>query len=499
MSTSQLPPAAVPGSAHSWSERYAQRHQLSRISQFPEGILPPDRVRIYRRRDHFLLQWWDPAEKCTLNSRVEGDLVTAISQAREIDDRLTHHRSAGAKPRRITHAQLVGSFVAELRQRADAGEIDVATACRYVSALRHYRNFTEQTRLDPAQRYAAGVNRNFQLQFASYLNELCVQPNGRGDNTTSPMKSQAFVLDVVRSMFEWAADPERGSLLPQGFRNPFALRKRSTRQVAVDPIRPPDITVAMAVDFVAAADAFQLAVFTPMLLFGLRPGELGWLFSEHIQNDWLSVPNIAELDYTTKGRRDKRFPLVDCLRRLWLAKGPASSGLIYTNRAASEGRRIPPLAGLSLSVLTDEFRRRSHVFGSGGAAQRRRVRDQLMRDAGQLGYDHVEDEFQQLARRLEWPPAATLKDFRHLFSTGLQNSGMPEYYRRYLMGHAFGKAPIVAYTHLTEDKICEHFHRALATDLAPFVNAIDRRTVELGFKPVSGELNAAANPKVASP
>ena len=477
MSTSQLPPAAASG-PHSWSGRYAHRHQLSRINQFPDGILPPQRVRIYRRRDHFLLQWWDPAEKCTLNARVEGDLVTAIAQAREIDSSLIHRRSAGVKPRRIAHVQLVSRFAAALRQRADAGEIDVATARRYESALRHYENFTEQARLDPAQRYAAGVNRDFQLQFASYLNDLDVQPNGRG-NSTSPMKSQAFVVDVVRSMFEWAADPERGSLLPQGFRNPFALPTRSSRQVAVDPLRPPDITVSMAVDFLAASDAFQLAVFTTMLLFGLRPGEVGWLFFEHVQNDWLSVPNIAELDYTTKGRRDKRFPLVDCLRRLWLSKGPASKGLIYANRAASEGRRMPPLAGLALGALADEFRRRSHAPGYAGAAQRRRTRDQLMRDAGQLGYDHIEDEFRQLATRLEWPPAATLKDFRHLFSTGLQNSGMPEYYRRYLMGHAFGKAPIVAYTHLTEDKIREHYQRALTTELGPIVSAIERRTAEL--------------------
>lgn len=103
-----------------------------------------------------------------------------------------------------------------------------------------------------------------------------------------------------------------------------------------------------------------------------------------------------------------------------------------------------------------------------------------MKDAGQLSYDHAEQEFQQLARRLRWPAAATLKDFRHLFATCLQNTGMPEFYRRYLMGHAFGNAPIITYTHLTEDKVREHYQRALATELAPLVDAIQRRAADLG-------------------
>src|SRR5687767_10033070 len=167
MQSLRFRPAAArqqPGPPRSWSERYARRHQLCRIREFPAGILPPEKVRIYRRRDHFLLQWWDPAEKCTLNARIEGDLVTAIVRAREIDGRLGHFKSAGTKPRRIAHAQLVGAFVADLHRRADAGEIDVATASRYESALQHYRNFSDQGGLTAVQRYAAGVDREFQLK-----------------------------------------------------------------------------------------------------------------------------------------------------------------------------------------------------------------------------------------------------------------------------------------------------------------------------------------------
>ncbi|MCI0380097.1 MAG: hypothetical protein L0215_21140, partial [Gemmataceae bacterium] len=245
----------------SWSERYAQRHQLRRINQFPDGILPPQKVRIYRRGEHFVLQWWDSGAKCTLNSRIEGDLVAAIVQAREIDSRLTHYKSASTSPRRIAHAELVEAFVADLQKRADAGQIDLATARRYESALRHYRCFTEHAPLTAVQRYAAGIDREFQLQFASFLNGLDVTSKGRSKAARRPLKGQTFVLDVVRSMLEWAADPERGNLLPGDFRNPFTQNSRRTQRAPLDPIRPLDITTSMAVDLVLATDRFQLGVF----------------------------------------------------------------------------------------------------------------------------------------------------------------------------------------------------------------------------------------------
>src|SRR5207249_11163120 len=112
-----------------------------------------------------------------------------------------------------------------------------------------------------------------------------------------------------------------------------------------------DISIEMAADFILAADRFQLSLFAPLLLYGLRPGELGWLFAEHIEADWLSVASIPELDYSTKGRRDKRFPLTPCLRSLWDSEGQMRPGLIYVNRPAAEGLQKPSLWGLSLAGL----------------------------------------------------------------------------------------------------------------------------------------------------
>src|SRR5262249_51728087 len=98
--------------------------------------------------------------------------------------------------------------------------------------------------------------------------------------------------------------------------------------------------------------------------------------------------------YRTKGRRDKRFPLPEELRPLWLALAAGRGhGLLYERRAVARGKEKAPWRGASLAELAAEFRRRSGAGGAAGAAARLRLRDGLLREAGGIGYDHVEGEF----------------------------------------------------------------------------------------------------------
>ena len=69
-------------------------------------------------------------------------------------------------------------------------------------------------------------------------------------------------------------------MLPDGFLNPFVGRKRSTTAVTPDRIEDLKITVDMATELIAQCDSFQLPFSLLLTLFGLRPGELGWVFGE---------------------------------------------------------------------------------------------------------------------------------------------------------------------------------------------------------------------------
>jgi integrase len=207
----------------------------------------------------------------------------------------------------------------------------------------------------------------------------------------------------------------------------------------------------MAAELLATCDAYQLRLFAPLLFFGLRAAEPCFLFAEYFEPGWLRVPNNPDLEYRTKGGREKRFPLIPALDPLWsLLRQDRPVGLLYHRRGVAVGQDRPALSGTSLSDLVAEFRRRVVAAGSPGAAGRRTIRDRLLQDAGGLQYDHAEQEFHGIARALGWPRSATLKDLRHLFASTLHNAGLGETYRRYLMGHSLGRSSILAYTHLNE-------------------------------------------------
>ncbi|MBN73574.1 MAG: hypothetical protein CME32_30345, partial [Gimesia sp.] len=116
-------------SKNCWNQ-YREKHKWTRIEKFPDGIDPPHKVRIYRQNNYFRLQFWDPAAKKNLTERVDGDLVTAIFRAREIEERLKHFRSSGLGRGKLKHQSLLDLYKSHLQRRADAGEIDPKTVRR---------------------------------------------------------------------------------------------------------------------------------------------------------------------------------------------------------------------------------------------------------------------------------------------------------------------------------------------------------------------------------
>jgi integrase len=444
---------------------------LVRITEFPTGIVPPKRVRIYFRCDHYVLQWWDPAENKNLPERVDGDLVAAISRAREIDERLVHFKTSGKKRGQIRHRELVESFVTDLNRRADAGEIDPKTVVRYRSALDHYLNFSQQPGVETKYPSATNVDREFALRFAAFLADLQISPNGHPHTQKRRMASTRYVEDVARSMFHWATDPDRGNMLPDGFRNPFVGKNRKTTDVVPDPFGEPDVTLDMAVAFISSCDQFQLPLFALIALYGLRPSELSFLFRENAIEGWMNVVCDPALDYVSKGRRDKRLPMIDELSTLWMsATADDQQGLLFVRRRVAEQGESPPLRGASRDELRHKFAERCSRRKTLSAAERIRIRDQLLKEVGGIDYDHIDHEFRRLATQLNWPFSATMKDFRHLFATSLMNAGMPETYRRYLMGHSQGKASIMTYSHLND--LRRHYESAVQRELQPVVDAI---------------------------
>src|SRR4051812_39682367 len=114
MNVASSPPEHRPLHAQAWRERYGQKHQLVRVNEQTAGFSLPKRVRIYRRREHYILQWWDRAAGRNLNQRVDGDLITAVAKARDIDEKLSTSRGSGKGGRRIGIMELIELFLSDL-------------------------------------------------------------------------------------------------------------------------------------------------------------------------------------------------------------------------------------------------------------------------------------------------------------------------------------------------------------------------------------------------
>ncbi len=463
----------------SWSERYGERHRWQRLAIMPPGITAPKKVRVYQRGNGYLLNWWDPGAKRNLSERVDGDLLAALARARQIDDRVTSVRTAGiGSARRISMPDLTAKFLTDLTRRSDAGEISSNTVSRYRSALEHLLAYCASPSVGNKFSSAGSVNREFRLGLAAFLSNTQVSGNGSAKATKHPMRGHEFVLDTVRAMYEWAADSTRGGLLPSGFASPFLRNSQSRAVLKGDPLAAPDITLPMAIELVNACDAFQLRLLVPVLLFGLRAAEPCILFAENVTDDWLKVPCIPELGIVTKGRRDKRFPLIEELRPFWrLMRTEREQGLLHERRAVQDGRENAPHRTASLSELIAEYRQRCADAKNTTALDRDRIRERLLKDAGGIDYDHIQDEFTTLATRLGWSSAATLKDLRHQFATAMNNAAMPEAYRKYLLGQAPGRAAITAYTHLND--LPRHYAEAVRREWTPLMTAVNSRVAEV--------------------
>jgi hypothetical protein len=444
---------------------------------------------VYWRHDHWVLQWWEPAQRKNVAERVDGDLVAAIARAREIDRRLIDFKRSGRACGRVNHDEMVKKFLADMEARCDAGQIEPRSVSRFRSALvGHYLPFIQQPQIARSFPFPKNVDRQFRLALAAFLSTRDVSANGSIHGAKRRMKGNRFVLASVRAAYQWAADPDRGGLLPDGFRNPF-LGSGGDRKIISDPFGDPDITVQMAGEMLRACDSYQLRLFTPLLFYGLRAAEPVYLFHEYVREPWLLVPCSSIIAYTTKGKRDKRLPLIEPIQWLLNADGK-SLGLLYHRRFVGAGTAKPPLLGLSLEQLSSKFQERLRSQGVASAASRQRLRDQLLHDAGGIDYDRSEGEFRRLAQALGWPRKTTLKDLRHLFLTTLSNSGLAEPYRQFLAGHAPSQAPVMHYTHLNQMR--EQYLKAINQEWPVLLDILQSRVADLQTAHGSPRANTSA-------
>ena len=231
----------------------------------------------------------------------------------------------------------------------------------------------------------------------------------------------------------------------------------------------------MAIDLVRACDV-STRLFVPLIFFGLRAASHRRVRPQ--PDRLLAIRTLCRKPDFDQGPKRQAISALDELASFWeLFRGGKNQGLLLKRRTVANGRDKAPLCGVDLAGLISEYRLRCDRAKVTTAADRVCFRDAVLREAGGLDYDHMQGEFAKLTKKLGWHVSATLKDLRHLFATMINNAGMPEGYRRYLMGHSPGKAAILAYTHL--DQLRRHYSAAVRQEWAALITAVNERVDNL--------------------
>ncbi len=148
----------------------------------------------------------------------------------------------------------------------------------------------------------------------------------------------------------------------------------------------PAITLEIAAKFLTACDEWQRPVFAAILLWTEAVGTGLDLWTELHRR--IRLDQMPELGYQTKGRRDKRVPILSAVEGLWFPQHSATGqGLLFRRRQS-----VGTFSDTS-SYLDVVETYRDMISKVMSAAERQRIRKCLQRELGGVDYDTLEREF----------------------------------------------------------------------------------------------------------
>jgi hypothetical protein len=155
------------------------------------------------------------------------------------------------------------------------------TADDYRNRLTPLIEFSEQAKILRQWPIAADIDRDFVVQFRTFLHTRKITRNGRAaaaEKSLSP--AQIFnVLDCARTMFSWARRPEVQQI-PLALGNPFT-EDLVGRRPSKDPLRPVVFPMDLRMQLVGQMDGWQLCQLCIAMVLPLRPEDYtGLLISE---------------------------------------------------------------------------------------------------------------------------------------------------------------------------------------------------------------------------
>lgn len=384
--------------------------------------------------------------------------------------------SAGSVPR-LTIRQLAAEFLDSKRKQVGA-----QTAADYSARLAPILAFAES----PANRkrwpLAADIDARFALDAKSFLFSRTTTRNGRAGGRQRPISSRQVVnvLDTLKSMLSWAADP-RNNKLPAGWVNPITPAIVGTGP-AKDPFRRDPLPIDARIELVKRMDRWQFCTLVPSLLLPMRPDEAAGLLVDDVDFDnrvLLFGVNLGDVNFTKK-KLAFRLPFHDALLPILRANVDGRrSGPLLRKRSIRTKTQRPGVASMEDLVTLFEDEVMASKSGNVQTAHDRKILfRRLLRELGGVTEDSINREFKQLLARAGIENGSTLYTLRSSVTTSMSTGAKLAHLElTYLTSHSTNGI-LNQYTSLDiHGEMTKYFDH-----IRPVLDAVASKSSELGLQ-----------------
>ncbi len=370
----------------------------------------------------------------------------AASQLRHIMDALENgsfQRPSESRRRPLKTGQAPRLAVRELCDRFLVEKrrlLGKQTAANYQSRLVPLIEFSE--RPDSRRRWplARDIDRDFAVEFKSWLFTRSVTRNGRpsaAEKKVSPR--QVFnVLDCARSLFHWARQPSVNKL-PTTFVLPFT-KEIVGEKTQKDPLRRILIPQEDRIALVGVMDTWELSHLALSLVLPLRPEDFSGLLVTDV-NFPESVlhfgTRLGGRDFN-KGRQTYSCPFPKEIASLLRACiGAREGGPLLRRRAVWEGSK-PKLVPTSHESLIQSFEETLNTLSPDEVQadqDTKRVFRRMLLRMGGVSEDGLAKAFKAVLPEAGLSRSLKFYDLRSSCTTELERSGVSHLVQRYVTGH----------------------------------------------------------------
>lgn len=373
--------------------------------------------------------------------------------------------------------QLVDDFLVEKRRLRGK-----STAADYAARLAHALNFAERKTSRQRWQLAKDIDREFVVEYRTYLSQLMISRNGKPGGTLKPISVRQIqnLLEMLRTVLAWAMKANVRKL-PAEFVQPVTSELIGSRPPK-DPFRSADLPVESRVELIRQMNLWQFLNLSASTVLPLRFEDISGILISDI--DWarmeISIGTRFGGSDHTKGHTDVRMPIpAELVSVLRACIGNRCEGPLFRSRACWSRKRIPNVEVKSRSELEELFHLRLASAPAGDIQCPKDKKDafrSLLREMGGITEGEIGAQFRSLigtTLNLQVKPYK----LRHSITDDLKKSGVAPLELYYLTEHAVPRDIILEYAGLGPRPEMEKYFAASRA----LLEAIQMRAVEFGL------------------